>query len=400
MDDGQLFVRNNGSSARLCKPQSVESTNFGLRVASIFIILAASMIGALMPVWLARSSKMNVPKQFFFVAKYFGSGVILATAYMHLLSPAEAELGDPCLVSIMGEYDWAMAIALITIMVMFLLELVVAKFGTGFGHTHGGPSEDVHGHGLHGHSHDSDPAKVERNDASINLPHTRQPSNVGAPAGTSSRNPSLKASSAASTNGTSSRILGLTDDVSCPPGGQDHLGHHRDHLEDDSHAVYAAQMTGLFILEFGVVFHSIFIGLTLAVTDDFVILLIVITFHQLFEGLGLGSRLATATWPAGARSATPWVMGMLYALSTPVAIAVGLGVKGGLAADPTKSLIVNGIFDSISAGILMYTALVELLAHEFMFNPEMHNAPFSTQMYAYACVATGCGLMSLLAKWA
>lgn len=30
-------------------------------------------------------------------AKYFGSGVIIATAFIHLLSPALEELGSPCL---------------------------------------------------------------------------------------------------------------------------------------------------------------------------------------------------------------------------------------------------------------------------------------------------------------
>lgn len=30
-------------------------------------------------------------------AKYFGSGVIIATAFIHLLSPALDELGSPCL---------------------------------------------------------------------------------------------------------------------------------------------------------------------------------------------------------------------------------------------------------------------------------------------------------------
>jgi zinc transporter 1/2/3 len=58
--------------------------------------------------------------------------------------------------------------------------------------------------------------------------------------------------------------------------------------------VYIAQLTSIFILEFGIVFHSIFIGLTLAVSsEEFTILYIIIVFHQTFKGLGLGSRLTT-----------------------------------------------------------------------------------------------------------
>jgi zinc transporter 1/2/3 len=48
----------------------------------------------------------------------------------------------------------------------------------------------------------------------------------------------------------------------------------------------------------------------------------------------------------------------------------------------------------------MYTALVELVAHEFMFNPEMRKAGLGMQLSAYACVVLGVGLMALLAKWA
>ena len=61
--------------------------------------------------------------------------------------------------------------------------------------------------------------------------------------------------------------------------GEDHLGHSRDHRANENLPAdwdttgflpesYAAQMTAIFILEFGVIFHSIFIGLTLAVAGE------------------------------------------------------------------------------------------------------------------------------------
>ena len=42
----------------------------------------------------------------------------------------------------------------------------------------------------------------------------------------------------------------------------------------------AAQIIGVAILEFGVVFHSVLVGLTLAVDEAFKVLFIVITFHR------------------------------------------------------------------------------------------------------------------------
>jgi zinc transporter 1/2/3 len=193
------------------------------------------------------------------------------------------------------------------------------------------------------------------------------------------------------------RIPGREDDLSYPPGGEDHLGHGHSHVDDKE---FAAQMTALFILEFGVIFHSIFIGLTLAVAgEEFNILYVVLVFHQTFEGLGLGSRLATAIWPKNKRW-VPWILGAAYGITTPVAIAAGLGVNQSFAPGSSQTLIVNGIFDSISAGILIYTGLVELMAHEFMFSQEMRRSSIWMMLSAFGCMCLGAGLMALLGKWA
>lgn len=163
---------------------------------------------------------------------------------------------------------------------------------------------------------------------------------------------------------------------------------------------YAAQLTAVFILEFGIIFHSVFVGLTLAVAgSDFTTLYIVLVFHQTFEGLGLGSRLATLPWP-DAKRLTPYFLGLAYALSTPIAIAIGLGVRQSYPPEGHTTLIVNGVFDSISAGILIYTALVELMAHEFMFSSSMRRAPLRTVLWAFFLICLGAALMALLGKWA
>ncbi|TQS35756.1 hypothetical protein Golomagni_03815 [Golovinomyces magnicellulatus] len=163
---------------------------------------------------------------------------------------------------------------------------------------------------------------------------------------------------------------------------------------------FAAQLTAMFILEFGVIFHSIFIGLTLAVTknEEFKILYIVLVFHQTFEGLGLGSRLASITWPNN-RSWMPWVFGTVYGLTTPVAIAIGIVIHESFEPSSQNNLIVNGCFDAISAGILIYTGLVELMAYEFMFNIEMRNASFRNISFAFVSMCVGAALMALLGNW-
>jgi zinc transporter 1/2/3 len=379
-----LVGRDEGDEAAVvpvCEISPASTDYWGLRIASIFVIFVGSALGALLPVFLARTSRMRVPKLCFFIAKYFGTGVILATAWMHLLSPASDNLRDECLADILPDYDWAMAIGLMTVMVMFLLEIIVSRFDFGFG-------------SANGHAHDSGSAPIDK-----------APSrDMEARGSDKSFETSTAAKSTAEAPGTGffdkSKIPVQGNDVSYPPGGENHLAHQKDHVEGDEHANYAAQMTAIFILEFGVIFHSVFIGLTLAVTDEFIILFIVLVFHQTFEGLGLGARLGTAVWPAGSRRWTPYLLGLLYAISTPLATGMGLVASHSLALDAATSKIVNGVFDAISGGILMYTALVELVAHEFMFNPEMRKAGLRMQLPAYGCVALGVGLMALLANWA
>jgi zinc transporter 1/2/3 len=233
------------------------------------------------------------------------------------------------------------------------------------------------------HSHGNNPSRNDRSDCESSRRGTSGE-------GTSGEGTSVKITPRPS-------IPGREDDFSYPPGGEDHLGHQRDHMDGDQ---FAAQMTALFILEFGVIFHSIFIGLTLAVTgSDFNILYIVLVFHQTFEGLGLGSRLATAHWPKPKRW-LPWVLGTAYGLTTPIAIAAGLGVSETFSPNSNTTMVVNGVFDAISAGILIYTGLVELMAHEFMFNPEMRKSSIKMMLFAFACMCVGAGLMALLGKWA
>ncbi|KAK8108526.1 plasma membrane low affinity zinc ion protein [Apiospora sp. TS-2023a] len=346
----------------------------GLRVSSIFVILIGSLIGAMLPVVLARSSKMRVPKLAFFVAKYFGTGVIIATALIHLLTPAFEALGSPCLEEYaISQYSWAAGICLMSIFGMFVMEILIAHYDIFDGHKHDAESLDPSLDLLRKKGSDSSPSDLE----------------AGTHGGVKE----------ATEGHPRFQVPGADTDISYPRG-EDHLGHARDHTENDSYSAFAAQMTAIFILEFGVIFHSIFIGLTLAVAgDEFDILYIVLVFHQTFEGLGLGARLATASWPK-AKSYMPYLLAGLYAISTPIAIAVGLGVRQTLSPSSPTTLIVNGVFDSISAGILLYTGLVELLAHEFMFNPDMQKAGLRIKLLALGCIALGAGLMALLGKWA
>jgi len=154
---------------------------------------------------------------------------------------------------------------------------------------------------------------------------------------------------------------------------------------------YAAKLVAVLILEFGIIFHSLFIGFNLAVAgDEFYTLYVVIIFHQLFEGLALGSRLADNPFLEKHKE-IQFSMGFAYGFTTPIAIAIGLGVRTDYSPNSQTALVVNGIFDSISAGILIYTGLVDLMAREFLFLDA--EKPF--RAWGTMCLGAGKGLFLL-----
>ncbi|KAF9446107.1 ZIP-like iron-zinc transporter [Macrolepiota fuliginosa MF-IS2] len=341
---------------------------FGLRVASVFIILIGSSFGAFFPVMAKRSTWLHVPKAIFDFAKYFGSGVIIATGFIHLLSPALDALGSDCLSDAWKTYPYALALCLFSIFAIFIVELIAFRWGTAklakIGKHH-----DAHGHAYGGHA-----------------AHGPEGNLVG----TVKRTTKDEVASIADAEG-----VGI--DGAAAGHGHDHDHHHHQGNAFADQAM--AQIIGVAILEFGVALHSILIGLTLAVDENFKILFVVLCFHQTFEGLGIGTRLAHMELPSR-YNWVPFAGAVLYGLTTPIGIAVGLGVRTLYNPDSTTASIVSGVLDSLSSGILIYTGLVELLAHEFLFNREMMESSNAKLAYALGSMCLGCGLMALLGRWA
>ena len=91
-------------------------------------------------------------------------------------------------------------------------------------------------------------------------------------------------------------------------------------------------------------------------------------------------------------------MAVFFSLTTPIGIAVGIGISNIYREDSNTSLIMEGILNSASAGILIYMSLVDLLAADFM-NPRMQNN-LKLQLGANVSLLMGAGCMSFLAIWA
>lgn len=111
-------------------------------------------------------------------------------------------------------------------------------------------------------------------------------------------------------------------------------------------AVYRKMSMNITLLEGGILFHSVFVGMTVSITiDGFLVLLVAILFHQMFEGLGLGSRIAAVPYPR--RSIRPWVLVVAFGTTAPIGQAIGLIVRDTYDPNSAFGLIMVGVFNAM-----------------------------------------------------
>lgn len=338
----------------------------GERVGALFVILMVSTAVTFFPVLAKRVPRLRIPLYVYLFARYFGSGVILATSYVHLLDPAYSEIGPASCVGLTGGwagYSWPPAIALTAGLLTFLLDFVAAYVVE----RRYGRISDANLEGI----------ITTGTGATGAQPLSSRP----AEAGTADNSLAEKGMEARrNDNMVSSKDF---DDASV-----------------NSEFGFKKDIAAFLILEFGVLFHSVFIGLNLGVADnsDFDTLFPVLVFHQSFEGLGIGARLSAIDIPKRL-TWLPWALCLAYGLTTPISIAIGLGARHTYDNSSFTANVVNGIFDSISAGILMYTAFVEMIARDFLFDPERTNDR-KRLSFMVVCLFLGAGIMALVGKWA
>jgi zinc transporter ZupT len=154
------------------------------------------------------------------------------------------------------------------------------------------------------------------------------------------------------------------------------------------------QLLQCLLLEAGILFHSIFIGMALSVATgtSFVVLLIAISFHQTFEGFALGSRIASLIPDLFApNSMKPWLMSLAYGTTTPIGQAIGLVLHNLYDPASTTGLLMVGITNAISSGLLLFAGLVELLAEDFL--SESSYETLKGRRRVEACVSVACGAL-------
>jgi len=156
-----------------------------------------------------------------------------------------------------------------------------------------------------------------------------------------------------------------------------------------------------YLLEFGVALHSVLIGVALGTTDglNFVPLFIALCFHQFFEAIALGAQIERLD----NKSLVPAiVMIIFFALTTPIGIAIGIGIHSGTYNPKSlAALMVNGVLDSVSAGILIYIALINLMAGEMGVQAHAFFLLKKRFKFLYfASLYLGAAAMAVIGRWA
>ncbi len=154
------------------------------------------------------------------------------------------------------------------------------------------------------------------------------------------------------------------------------------------------------LLEAGILFHSVFIGMAISVTPvpAFYIFLIAITFHQTFEGLALGARISALAFHP--RSLHPWLMALAYGTTAPLGQAIGLAIHSVYDPASQSGLLSVGIMNALSSGLLLFAGLVQLLAEDFLSTESYVQLKGRKRAEACVAVVAGAGLMALVGAWA
>jgi zinc transporter 1/2/3 len=110
---------------------------------------------------------------------------------------------------------------------------------------------------------------------------------------------------------------------------------------------FRSQISAFLILGFGVLFHSVKIGVNLGASDDeSKTLYIVLVLHQSFEGLGIGSRLSAIPRPANPSYVWVYMLCLAYGLVSLISIAIGLGVRTAYVSGSFNANIIFGVLDA------------------------------------------------------
>ncbi|KAF9356979.1 high-affinity Zn(2+) transporter zrt1 [Mortierella sp. NVP85] len=402
--------------------------NTNLHIASVFIILASSTIGVFMPVIASKVRVLRLSDRVLMFGKQFGTGVILSTAFIHMLPTAMANLSSPCLPLAFSEKYTAFGGLFILLSSLFMhwIEFIAVEHNErrmrkaaasqglkeinidlgGLGAT-GVAAAPCPGHSV---------TIVEERPCHDSCSSLESCKEMHSTSEAQHRTEAIQSCGSSITKSDFSPSQATPP----PPLQSDHVQekikddhsthhhkshHHHTHESGHSHSHglslldESQRRISTYILEAGIAAHSVIIGVSLGVStgSEFTGLLIALVFHQFFEGFALGARIADLAFDT---TYTHYILAIIFSLTTPVGAAIGIGISSTYSSHSTSSLLVEGIFDSISTGILLYMGYVNLLAIEFNLNGEIRKESKKIKSMCFLALWLGAAAMAIIGRFA
>lgn len=369
-----------------------------------------------------------------FYSQHIGTGVLIATAFVHLLPTAFSSLTDPCLPYFFskGYTPLPGLIAMVSALMVVGVESYLTARGAGHSHSHAhdfwdendeaeGDAQELHlpREGLAGRRARMTGRRAVDMDISLGNLEASEGLIAGvSPLPESSPMVSRRKSSEHADDDDdrdSDLDLDLGELDPAPAGGSAQNGqysslakpngtsgrrHSLDGNQPQSPEEQKRRMLQCLLLEAGILFHSVFIGMAISVATGpaFIVFLVAISFHQSFEGMALGSRIAAIQFPKG--SIRPWLMVLAYGTTTPIGQAIGLVLQKKWDPSSATGLVVVGTTNAISSGLLVYAGLVQLLAEDFLTEKSYRILKGKRRLQAYFSVVAGAALMAAVGAFA
>ncbi|KAL2380885.1 hypothetical protein RJZ90_004292 [Blastomyces dermatitidis] len=403
-------------------PASDREYNTPLHVGALMIILSVSTLACSFPLVAVKFTFLRIPAWFLFLVRHFGTGVLLATAFVHLLPTAFGSLNDPCLPRFWTVDYQPMpgAIALAAVLSVTVVEMI---FSPGRHCCSDRGNRSVYMRGQEKKGHDCCGGSCGGGQGG---------SRGGGDDFETSKTPDsdrLKSRPSITTDASLRRERPLV-------GNSSSLGRELAHINADLVEMERVQSPGRG--QGPRVSAAVSAAETKADVDEpqsesddelssikltpeqqrkkavmqCMLLEMGILFHKTFEGLALGSRIAVIDWKD--KTYQPWIMALLYGctttvyrnahanilVSTPLGQAIGLGTHTLYDPDSEVGLIMVGVMNAISSGLLVYSSLVELLAEDFLSDESWRILRGKRRIYACLLVFFGAAAMSLVGAWA
>ncbi|KAH0770203.1 hypothetical protein KY290_014184 [Solanum tuberosum] len=305
-----------------------------LKIIAIVSILITSMIGVCLPLVTRSIPALSPERSLFVIVKAFAAGIILATGFMHVLPDSFDMLSSSCL----KEHPWhKFPFTGFVAMLSAIVTMAIDSIATS----------------LYSKKHN----------------------------GTGVVNPE-------------------GDQEMAVAGNHVHSHHHHGSLSTkdglDGKKLLRYRVIAM-VLELGIIVHSIVIGISLGASNNTCTikgLVAALCFHQMFEGMGLGGCILQAEYKFLKKA----IMAFFFAVTTPFGIALGIALSTTYEENSPRALITVGLLNASSAGLLIYMALVDLLAADFM--GDKLQGSVKLQIKSYMAVLLGAGGMSVMAIWA